>query len=312
MRLPVIATLTLATILSVGIAAPAYAADPVSYIDYSLDASDSQYTGGNFADGGVSTECTIAPGADLRYYTVEPFHVDVAGDYAPVDRVWTPTGGLLGDGALAIYTAAPDTADLEDSCLFGTDDGIGRTVALNVNTTYFLFQSTSAPATVGSFGFDVSGPGTIVLGAFVPAATTTTLSASAASVTVGTAVELTATVTGDSPTGNVEFFDGATSLGTAASAAGIATLTATTLAVGDHPITARYAGDERNAPSSATAITLTVTAAATPSVPPTTAPVAALAETGSDPFPAGLAALLLLAFGAAMLVTRMRRTGASD
>ena len=77
MRLPVIATLTLATILSVGIAAPAYAADPVSYIDYSLNASDSQYTGGNFVDGDVSNECAMAPGADLRYYTVEPFHVDV-------------------------------------------------------------------------------------------------------------------------------------------------------------------------------------------------------------------------------------------
>lgn len=416
MRLPVIATLTLATILSVGIAAPAYAADPVSHIDYSLDASDPQYSGGSIAD--VGGACTFIDDTALRHYTVEPFHVDVAGVYTPEDRAWLPTGGLLGDGTLAIYTAAPDVSSLGTSCLLGVDDGVYRTVTLDADTTYFLFQSSSAPAAVGSFGFDVTGPGEIAMGAFVPPATSTTLSADPVSAVVGAPIDLTATVVGTGPSGTalsgtVEFFADGSTLGTAPAASGIATLSASTLAVGTHSITAQYSGDAKNAPSTAAALTVTVTAAPvipaatttvltanalsatvgtaidlsasitgsdpsgpveffadgsslgtavtdngvatlsvsalavgshsltaryagdannaastsaavtvsvtpvatptpTPSVAPTTAPVAALAETGSNPIAAGFAALLLLAFGGAMLVTRTRRTGASD
>ncbi|WP_162243473.1 Ig-like domain-containing protein [Leifsonia sp. Root4] len=267
MRLPVIATLTLATILSVGIAAPAYAADPVSYIDYSLDAGDPQYSGGSIADFGGA--CNFVDDAALRHYTVQPFHVDVAGVYTPVDRAWTPTGGLLGDGTLAIYTAAPDVSSLGTSCLLGVDDGVYRTVTLDANTTYFLFQSSSAPGAVGSFGFDVTGPGSLALGAFVPAATSTTLSADPVSAVVGAPIDLTATVTGSDPTGTVEFFADGSTLGTAATASGIATFSVSTLAVGSHSITANYSGDATNAASTSAAVTVTVTAA--PVIPgPTT------------------------------------------
>ena len=77
--------------------------------------------------------------------------------------------------------------------------------------------------------------------------TTTTAVASSANPTVfGQPVTLTATVstTGvGTPTGSVEFFDGATSLGTVAlNASGAATLTTSNLAIGTRTITARYAG----------------------------------------------------------------------
>jgi hypothetical protein len=91
------------------------------------------------------------------------------------------------------------------------------------------------------------------------------LSTSAASVAFGTSVTFTATVTGSlatKPTGAVQFFDGATSLGTGPlSATGVATLATTALPSGPHSITAVYAGDSLYATQTTNAITETVGAA---------------------------------------------------
>ena len=62
----------------------------------------------------------------------------------------------------------------------------------------------------------------------------------------GQRVTLPATVT---PTGryvligNVKFWDGTTSVGTASVSSGVATLSKSTLAVGTHPIVAQYMGN---------------------------------------------------------------------
>jgi hypothetical protein len=78
--------------------------------------------------------------------------------------------------------------------------------------------------------------------------TTTTLSASANSVAVGTPVTLTAHVgpavagvTG-TPTGSVTFIEGAVALGAAPLSNGVASLTVSTLSVGTHQLTASYSG----------------------------------------------------------------------
>ena len=90
------------------------------------------------------------------------------------------------------------------------------------------------------------------LSAAAPKPTRTTSAASAKQVTVGQNVTLKATVAAiaaadGSPTGSVEFFDGATSLGSVNLAAtdtgSEASLTLSTLAVGPHPINAVYAGN---------------------------------------------------------------------
>ncbi len=87
------------------------------------------------------------------------------------------------------------------------------------------------------------------------APTSTVVLSSAGRVTSGQPVTFTAAVTGDSPTGTVQFLDGATSLGAAVGLTGnVATLTTSTLAIGTHSITAAYKGDAFNSPSTSPAL----------------------------------------------------------
>ena len=79
-----------------------------------------------------------------------------------------------------------------------------------------------------------------------PFTTTTTVSSSADPSVFGQSVTFTATVssTGGTPSGNVQFFDGATPIGgtIALNGSGQAALTTSALTVGNHTITAQYAG----------------------------------------------------------------------
>jgi len=100
------------------------------------------------------------------------------------------------------------------------------------------------------------------------AASSNVLTASATSVTAGTSITFTATVTppvgGTTPTGSVTFMDGATMLGTGTlNGSGEATFMTTTLAVGQHSITAVYGGDTNNAASTSNAVVVTVSLAQT-------------------------------------------------
>jgi len=99
------------------------------------------------------------------------------------------------------------------------------------------------------------------------AATTTAVTSSANPATAGQSITFTATVTGNSPTGTVQFMDGAANLGTpVALTAGAATLTSSTLSAGTHPVTAVYSGDGSNAPSTSTALNEVIRAISTTTV----------------------------------------------
>lgn len=103
-------------------------------------------------------------------------------------------------------------------------------------------------AAVGAFTTDAQGRLAPSAGTPTdPAATSTTLASSAATLVFGQGVTFTATVAASgngAPTGTVTFRDGTTVLGTAAlDAAGRAALTTGALAVGTHPVTAAYSGD---------------------------------------------------------------------
>ncbi|WP_323020009.1 Ig-like domain-containing protein, partial [Pararhodobacter sp.] len=100
-----------------------------------------------------------------------------------------------------------------------------------------------------------------------PVTPTLSLASSANPAILGTSVTFTATLTGgSSPTGDVEFFDGATSLGTAPLTGGAATLATAALATGSHQITASYAGDSNNTTATATALTQVIVDVTPPSV----------------------------------------------
>jgi hypothetical protein len=115
-------------------------------------------------------------------------------------------------------------------------------------TTRVLVAATSAAIVV--LGVILAGA---AVSAAAPKPSRTTFGASAKQVTEGQNVTLKATVSpvaaaDGSPTGSVEFFDGATSLGSvnlAATESGIeASLTLGTLAIGPHPISAVYSGSD--------------------------------------------------------------------
>ena len=81
------------------------------------------------------------------------------------------------------------------------------------------------------------------------AVTTTSLAAVPSSQTFGNAVTLSATVTPSTATGTVMFLDGSTQVGSAVLSGGVATVSISTLAVGNHILTASYGGDAGDAPS---------------------------------------------------------------
>jgi hypothetical protein len=102
-----------------------------------------------------------------------------------------------------------------------------------------------------------------------PTATTTTLTAAPTSATQGAGVTLTATVAasdaaGTDAAGQVEFFDGTTSLGTAGVSGGTASTTVSTLPVGADSVTAQFEPTSATAFAGSTSspVTVTITTAA--------------------------------------------------
>lgn len=100
----------------------------------------------------------------------------------------------------------------------------------------------------------------------VQAVSSTTISSSTTSLQAGQSLTLTATVSGSSPTGTVQFKDGTNNLGVPVTLNGAtATLSTNGLrTAGQHSVTATYSGDSINtAGTSTSAATITVTPAGT-------------------------------------------------
>ncbi len=122
------------------------------------------------------------------------------------------------------------------------------------------------PATCSPCGAGIVDAGAAVNSAI--AALHPSLVSSANPSVAGGLVTFTVTVTGDSPTGTVQFMDGSDPLGTVdLSAATLSTSTASldvsSLAAGSHNITAVYSGDANNVGVTSTALTQAVAAVAT-------------------------------------------------
>ena len=102
----------------------------------------------------------------------------------------------------------------------------------------------------------------------MPATSSTVLTSlpAATTITAGTSITFTATITPASgstatPTGSVSFFDGTTLLGRGTVAAGLATYTTAALATGTHNIVAEYTGDANYSGSLSNNLAITVNAA---------------------------------------------------
>jgi subtilase family serine protease len=107
-----------------------------------------------------------------------------------------------------------------------------------------------------------------VLTEIVLALPTVTVSSSASSVTSGQNVTLTATVTGSSPTGTVQFYINGQLLGSAVPLVnGVAVLSAGLNITGQDTITANYSGDSRNIANTSAGLVETVVSAQPQQVP---------------------------------------------
>jgi hypothetical protein len=122
-------------------------------------------------------------------------------------------------------------------------------LALGSNSIYAWYHATPA------YQSSISATLTQV----VRAATTTSLSTGPNPSVYGGSVTLTATVSPAAATGPVQFFDGATLLGSANLAGGQAQLSLTSLPAGSDSLTAVYGGDTGYAGSTSAVVTQTVT-----------------------------------------------------
>ncbi len=122
----------------------------------------------------------------------------------------------------------------------------------------------------------------------VRTASTVTLAASPSTVTAGQNIALTATVTGSAPTGSVQFRDGSTVIATVTLSGAAASAAVSALAVGSHTLTAVYAGDSANGPSTSPGVAVTVNASQHPQS--ITFPTLGLSPLESAPFATGVSA----------------------
>jgi hypothetical protein len=133
----------------------------------------------------------------------------------------------------------------------------GTTLVPSSHCTYSVNVTATTPGVkINSTGIVSSSagagaPATATL--TVTGSSTTTLTSSQNPSEFGKPVTFTATVTAGA-TGTVTFFDGATPLGTVPLAGGTATFTTSSLAIGNHSITATYNGDAIFTPSTSAAL----------------------------------------------------------
>ena len=183
------------------------------------------------------------------------FNNDGRMDAAVADQLGASSGNLSvfagnGDGTFQSL--------IRLDLLTGGNDPLGVAAAdLNGDGLVDLVAANASSSTVGVLVNNSTGT--------TAAKTSTTLSTSTATAVFGQRVTLTATVTSAAgvPTGTVTFRDGTTVLGTApVNAAGQATL-AVSLGVGNHALTASFAGTGGFADSTSAVAAVTVNRAAT-------------------------------------------------
>jgi uncharacterized repeat protein (TIGR03803 family) len=258
-------------------------ADGYAHTGEMIQASDGNFygtarAGGEYAatfEGGTIFQ--FVPGADSAsssYTRIYSFAENDPAGTQPYTGLIQATDGLL-------YGTTIDTG--ANSTSVGTEGGAIFSInpmTYAVRSLYTFNNDPNSPlysgsprgplveASPGQFLGTTSFGGTSGFGSvfrFALANTTTTsLVASPNAAVFGQQVALSATVSSSgSPSGNVEFFDGNTSLGIGLVSGGTATLNTTGLSVAAHTLFARYLGDGTFAPSTSQTISVTVSRAQT-------------------------------------------------
>ena len=237
-----------------------------------LTTADTSLTAVYLGDGNYTTSTspasaiTVTMASTGTTVTIAP---NPSGLGAPV--VLTATVIATGNGS-GVPTGTVEF--MNGSTMLGT--GTLNNSGVATLTTSSLAQGANTITAVyqGDSNFTTStSPGVT---ATVSNASTTTASASPTAIVFGQSTTLTATVTPavgttPTPTGNVEFFNGTTGVGTVALSSGTAVLSTTTLPTGTLSITAQYQGDGNYAGSTSAAFTVDVaqaTSSATVTVTP--------------------------------------------
>lgn len=178
---------------------------------------------------------------------VVTFTVTVTGD-SPTGTVQFMDGGSTLGSAVALSPATLSTsaASLDVSSL---------AVGIHSITAVYSGDANNAGSTSGALTQTVA-----------QASSSTTLNASAASLTPGQTLTLAATVSGYAPTGSVQFKCDGDDLGVSVTLVdGSASYATNTLIVGSHSITAVYSGDPNNVGSTSAVASVSVAAVAGPS-----------------------------------------------
>ena len=244
---------------------------------YALTSSGGSGSGAVSFDVGSSTACTIpTTGADAGMLVVTSgtgsctLTATQAGDnnYDP-GLTSAPFTVTINKAALSVtardkqmtYGGAVPTFDATATGLVGSDTfaSLGGSCTATVEGTPV---SSTTPAGTYPGAISCAGASTVNYNVTYStgtltvnqAATTTAVGASANPSPQGQAVTFTATVTatapgGGTPTGTVNFFDGATKIGSAPLSGGQATFSTSSLSLGARSITATYAGNSNYAAS---------------------------------------------------------------
>ncbi|MGA2810464.1 MAG: PASTA domain-containing protein [Candidatus Acidiferrum sp.] len=201
-------------------------ADSITAI-YSGDAKNATSTSARLSQVialAASNTALISSGNHVTQGQPVTFSATVIGD--------SPTGTIhFSDGAISLGTASltGNVAVITTSAL---------KVGIHPITAVYggdKFNATST-STVLEELISLNGTTTIALGSSINP------------LTIGQSVTFTATVTGNSPTGTIQFLDGGKNLGSPVALAGeVATYSTSGLTLGTHLITATYSGDSLNA-----------------------------------------------------------------
>ena len=256
---------------------------------------------GNYATAQTVSISDATPGATIYYTNDGSTPTASSMKYTgPITVSSTVTLKAIAGAKAATYSPVSEvTYTLTDPPAFSVPGGTysaAQSVRLTDPTSgsviYYTTDSTTPGKTSTQYTTPISIVGNVTLNAvavapgnlFSPvataiyhtplAATTTTLKASAAGGTVNQQITLTATVAGTSPTGSVTFSAGGKMLGTATLSSGVATLQTSFGAAGTYSVTAAYSGDNSDAASTSTAISMVI------ALNPTTTSLAASAATG--------------------------------